>query len=356
MHKKRELGCLLLVLGTAPFLLAAQPDERQRQAELLLERVRTGEARQRDDLVRDALTRLQQLAPDSAEGQLAALRLALREQDGARAEQWLQRLRAAAPNSPQLHQGEALLRLSQPQGQQQLQQARLLGAAGRRDEALVAYDALFAGHPPSLELALEYWQQRGAVDGQRPLAITYLQALDRQYPGSAALRRQLASLLFAESRDDEAIQVLRRMGSDPAARAAAMQREFDQLRERAPSRASAAAWQSSSNTTPMRRSAPRRAPNCNASAPCWPIPAGRLASAAKRCSKPDATPRRRPSCRPPCAPFPRMAAGTARWGWRRSALASARPPNGRCATRCAGTRTAGASTSGRTCRPATVTG
>ncbi len=244
MHKKRELGCLLLVLGTAPFLLAAQPDERQRQAELLLERVRTGEARQRDDLVRDALTRLQQLAPDSAEGQLAALRLALREQDGARAEQWLQRLRAAAPNSPQLHQGEALLRLSQPQGQQLLQQARLLGAAGRRDEALVAYDALFAGHPPSLELALEYWQQRGAVDGQRPLAITYLQALDRQYPGSAALRRQLASLLFAESRDDEAIQVLRRMGSDPAARAAAMQREFDQLRERAPSRASAAAWQS----------------------------------------------------------------------------------------------------------------
>ncbi|WP_207855698.1 tetratricopeptide repeat protein, partial [Pseudomonas sp. 79_C] len=94
-----------------------------------------------------------------------------------------------------------------------------------------------------LELALDYWRVRGNLPGQRPEAISQLQQLDRQYPGSAGLRQTLAGWLFAENRDREALALLDQLARDPGARDAAAQREFDYLSGQAVSAASAAAWQ-----------------------------------------------------------------------------------------------------------------
>jgi len=238
----RLIGIVLLA-GLASQAAAQQPTDRNEQRQWLLEQVRIGEALHRDDLVRDALGRLRLLEPRDAEVLLASLRLALRERDEAQATQLLARIGQVAPGSAQERNAKRLLELQQPDGNRRLQQARLLAITGRSAEAVELYDQLFAGDPPSMDLALDYWRVRSSLPGQRPEAIDRLQALDRQYPGNAGLRQTLAGLLFAENRNAEALAVLEQLSRDPSARDAAAQREFDYLSGQPVSRDSAAAWQ-----------------------------------------------------------------------------------------------------------------
>lgn len=238
---QRMIGVLMLAAITCQ--ADAQPKDVDEQRQWLLDQVRRGEALHRDDLVRDALGRLQLLEPRNPDVLLAALSLALREKNSSEAEQLSARISAVAPGSLQARQAARLLELQQPAPARRLQQARLLAVTGRNEEALAVYEQLFAGEPPSLELALDYWRVRGNLPGQRPEAIRQLQRLDQQYPGSAGLRQTLAGWLFAEKRDREALAVLDQLARDPGARDAAAQREFDYLSGQAVSATSAAAWQ-----------------------------------------------------------------------------------------------------------------
>jgi len=238
---QRMIG--VLMLATVACQAVAQPKDAGEQRQWLLDQVRRGEALHRDDLVRDALGRLQLLEPRNPDVLLAALSLALREKNITEAEQLSARINALAPGSLQARQAARLLALQQPETARRLQQARLLAVTGRHREALAVYEQLFAGEPPSLELALDYWRVRGNLPGQRPEAIRQLQQLDQQYPGSAGLRQTLAGWLFAEKRDREALALLDQLARDPGARDAAAQREFDYLSGQAVSSTSAAAWQ-----------------------------------------------------------------------------------------------------------------
>jgi Flp pilus assembly protein TadD len=233
----------VLMLATVACQAVAQPKDAGEQRQWLLDQVRRGEALHRDDLVRDALGRLQLLEPRNPDVLLAALDLALREKNITEAEQLSARINALAPGSLQARQAARLLALQQPETARRLQQARLLAVTGRNQEALAVYEQLFAGEPPSLELALDYWRVRGNLPGQRPEAIRQLQQLDQQYPGSAGLRQTLAGWLFAEKRDREALALLDQLARDPGARDAAAQREFEYLSGQAVSSASAAGWQ-----------------------------------------------------------------------------------------------------------------
>ena len=238
---QRMIG--VLMLATVACQAVAQPKDAGEQRQWLLDQARRGEALHRDDLVRDALGRLQLLEPRNPDVLLAALSLALREKNITEAEQLSARINALAPGSLQARQAARLLALQQPETARRLQQARLLAVTGRNQEALAVYEQLFAGEPPSLELALDYWRVRGNLPGQRPEAIRQLQQLDQQYPGSAGLRQTLAGWLFAEKRDREALALLDQLARDPGARDAAAQREFDYLSGQAVSSTSAAAWQ-----------------------------------------------------------------------------------------------------------------
>ena len=238
---QRMIG--VLMLATVACQAVAQPKDAGEQRQWLLDQVRRGEALHRDDLVRDALGRLQLLEPRNPDVLLAALSLALREKNITEAEQLSARINALAPGSLQARQAARLLALQQPETARRLQQARLLAVTGRNQEALAVYEQLFAGEPPSLELALDYWRVRGNLPDQRPEAIRQLQQLDQQYPGSAGLRQTLAGWLFAEKRDREALALLDQLARDPGARDAAAQREFDYLSGQAVSSTSAAAWQ-----------------------------------------------------------------------------------------------------------------
>ena len=241
MHK----APLLLLAALLPICSHAEvPTDRAEQTQWLLAQVRAAEAVNRDELVRDALTRLQRVAPGHTQATLAQMRLALRQRDLQQLATLQQTLQQTAAGSEAERTGRVLVELSSEAGQQRLQQARLAALAGRPDDALRGFIALYGDQPPTLELAVEYWRLRSAQPGQRSPAIDALRRLDEDYPGNPQLRQLLANLLFADGQDTAALALLAELGRNPAATDAAAQREFEYLATRRIDDGGLAAWRS----------------------------------------------------------------------------------------------------------------
>lgn len=211
------IGAGLFSLGLTMMPLTAGADTVTPSA-FLMDQVRLGEASNRDDLVRQSLARLTLIDPDSPDVIAAQLRLALRQGDQAQARQHLEKLHSIAPNSEQYRQSSMMLALTQQDTRQKLEQARLQATAGRYVEAKKAYDELFHGEPPTLDLAVEYWRLVARLPGQEPAAIQQLEALDQRYPGNVNLRLTLARRLFSQDRDAEGYALLEKLADDPVGR------------------------------------------------------------------------------------------------------------------------------------------
>src|SRR5471030_479737 len=212
-----RLSLLALTLGLA---LSQHPVAAAEVApeQWLLEQVRVGEASHQDDLVRQSLYRLELMAPENPQVLAARLRLALREGNLTQAQEQLEKIHRVAPDSDVYHQAQLSLKMAKPEVQQQLQQARLLATAGRLAEARAQYDALFAGQPPTLDLAVEYWQLVARIPGQKEKAQAQLQALNTQYPGDVSLRLQLAKMAFDQGKPDQAIAMLKQVATSDEGR------------------------------------------------------------------------------------------------------------------------------------------
>lgn len=213
-----EAGLFSLSLTLMPLMAGA---DTVAPNAFLMEQVRLGEASNRDDLVRQSLARLTLIDPDDPDVIAAQLRLALRQGDQAQAQQYLERLHNIAPDSEQYRQSSMLLALTQQDTRQKLEQARLEATAGRYEEAKKAYDDLFHGKPPSLDLAVEYWRLVARLPGQEPAAIQQLEALDKHYPGNVNLRLTLARRLFSQDRGTEGYALLEKLADDPIGRSQA---------------------------------------------------------------------------------------------------------------------------------------
>lgn len=234
----------LLCLGAMPMALLAQPADQLEQREWLMQQIRLGEATHRESLVQDSLARLRLLEPNNIDAITASIRQAVRTRELDRARQLYGDLHRLAPDSPQDKQMARLLAMSEGEGEQTLQQIRLLATAGRFAEALSRYEAAFGkGEPPSLELALEYWHIRSRLPDQLPTTIDHLYALDKQYPGSPELQQFLAEQLFRAKRNDEALVVVKRMAGESQSRQLAANLEFSYLSKQPVSDASVRAWQ-----------------------------------------------------------------------------------------------------------------
>lgn len=207
-----------LALVTAPSISAPVVSPEQ----WLLEQVRVGEASHQDDLVRQSLFRLELMDPENPKVLSARLRLSLREGDQVKAQQQLERIKQVAPDSDEYRQAQLSLKIASPEMQQKLQQTRLLATAGRLDEAKAQYDQLFDGQPPTLDLAVEYWQLVARLPGQKARAQAQLQALNNQYPGDVQLRLQLAQMAFEQGDNAKAVVLVKQIaatneGRSPAA-------------------------------------------------------------------------------------------------------------------------------------------
>lgn len=224
--------------------LLAQPADRSEQREWLMQQIRLGEATHRESLVEDSLARLRLLEPNNLDALTASIRQAVRTRELDRARQLYSDLQRLAPGSPQDRQMARLLEMSSGEGEQTLQQIRLLATAGRFQEALTRYEAAFGkGAPPSLELALEYWRIRSRLPEQLPTTLEHLYALDKQYPGSPELQQFLAEQLFRAKRNDEALLVVRRMADESQSRSLAAGLEYAYLSKQPISDASVRDWQ-----------------------------------------------------------------------------------------------------------------
>ncbi len=243
LTRPATLRQLVWLCGLLPGLALGQATGLE-QKDWLLGQIRLGEAIYRDDLINDALARLELIAPDDPDTLLQAGRQAIRQHELEKAGTLRDRLHRQAPGSPADRQLDSLLNSTRGEAQKSLQEARLFAVAGRNAEALAIYNRLFGGEPPSLELAVEYWRLRSGLSPKdKTAAIARLEGLDRQYPGNAGLRQLLANLLFSVDRNADALKVLGQLASNPAASNAAAQREFDYLEKQPTGAASVAAWQ-----------------------------------------------------------------------------------------------------------------
>ncbi|MGF6400259.1 Flp pilus assembly protein TadD [Pseudomonas frederiksbergensis] len=240
MQKVTRWALLLAGLSGPVMAQSTGPVDQQQR---FLEQMRVGEALYREDLVRDALARLNLIAPDLPQVLVAGIRQALLQHDQAQAERLLERLQRQAPDSQELLQARSLLTLQSVDGQKGLSQARRLAQAGKAQEALGAYRQLFGDAPPDLASALEYWRARSAMAGQQAIALEHLQVLDRQYPGNVGLQLVLANLLIAEKKDAQGQAILHRLASNPQASNAAAEQEYNYLGRLPISPASVQGWQ-----------------------------------------------------------------------------------------------------------------
>src|SRR5690606_23403084 len=71
--------------------------------------------------------------------------------------------------------------------------ARLLVRAGRYEQALKAYDALFPNGMPSAELQLEYLEAEGSLSERWESVKQGLEQLNAAYPGVPAFQLALAN-------------------------------------------------------------------------------------------------------------------------------------------------------------------
>lgn len=209
----------------------------------LLEQVRTGEARNKVELIEESLYRLFKLNPDDPEGLAALIRLQVRNNQLSEAKVTLDHLNRSAPDSQTLALARLHLELTEPEAKERLQQARLLARSGRPEEALAIYDSLFKPSFPSGQYALEYWQTLANTAQGQSRALHGLESLVQEYPHSSNFRLALARQRLALDPFSEAAHAdLEQLASDPYARDGVARVWQDRLERLPVSERSAALW------------------------------------------------------------------------------------------------------------------
>ena len=239
--RKFTINLLSLSLGLALMPMAGAANSPQQQQ--LLEQVRLGESTQREDLVRQSLYRLELIDPNNPDVIAARFRYLLRQGDNAGAQKELDRLKGMAPSSSAYKTSRNTMLLSTPDGRQALQQARLLATTGHTQEAIAAYDKLFAGDPPDGDLAAEYWTLVAKEPTRRNAAINQLKKINASNPGNTQQQAALAQLLFQSGRRDEGFAVLQAMAKSNNGRNQASDMWYQQIKDQPASSASVSALQ-----------------------------------------------------------------------------------------------------------------
>lgn len=211
--------------------------------EHLLEQVRLGEASKREDLVRQSLYRLELIDPNNPDVVAARVRYLLRQGDTAGAQKQLARLAKLAPESAELKASRDEMKSSTGDGRQELQQARLLGVAGKVDEAIAAYEKLFNGVPDDDEAAIEYWTLVARLPARHNEGINQLKKLNARLPDNIQLQTALAKQMFGDNKPEEGFAYLEQMSRSAAGRGIAADIWFNEVKSMPVSRASVQALQ-----------------------------------------------------------------------------------------------------------------
>lgn len=198
--------------------------------EILLQQIQVGESINRSDIVEQALYRLESIDPKNPDYIAAKIRQSLRQQNRQQALADLELLNQVAPNSDLYKQTKIVMDLNSEDGQQKLEEARLLARTGRLQEAQIAYDNIFKGTLPTVNLAVEYWQLISRLPGQQARAMKQLQDIDRKTPGNPELRNALVAMLFEQGNQQQGFALLQLMAADSNTKDSAATIWLDQIK------------------------------------------------------------------------------------------------------------------------------
>lgn len=221
-HAARAVLALLaigLAMGACPQVMAqeAPPPGLTAATRALFDQAAFWRDRGRPDLVSEALRRVHAAAPDDPEVLYRLGLFAARDKDVAGARVWLDQLRQRVPGDPRAARlDDAIRQGSLPDGG--IEEARRLARTGDVAAAVAMYRQLFAGGPPPLAHALEYYQTLALTPEGFDEARQGLGQLAANGDGAAAA--VLARVLtYREDCRREGIALLsRRGGADASAR------------------------------------------------------------------------------------------------------------------------------------------
>ncbi|MEI8593450.1 cellulose synthase subunit BcsC-related outer membrane protein [Photobacterium sp. Hal280] len=177
-------------VGSAATLSTVIPESNS--VAFLVNQIELATALGRDDIVASALERLLAIDSQHPDGLYYQARLLIKQNQLQQAQEVRNQLKASAPQSVQLKALNDLIAL-QGRKKADLQQARLLVRAGRYEQALNAYDALFPNGMPSAELQLEYLQAEGSLSDRWESVKQGLEQLNAAYPGVPSFQLALAN-------------------------------------------------------------------------------------------------------------------------------------------------------------------
>ncbi|HEX4038173.1 MAG TPA: cellulose synthase subunit BcsC-related outer membrane protein [Acidobacteriaceae bacterium] len=135
--------------------------------------------------------------PNNQEALAGLARWARLSGNDAEAANYLDRLRAVNPNSPEIAKIQALV--SNKTQNQLLQQAAELARAGHNEEALRIYRQTFGTHPPD-NWALAYYDTEAGIPSLRQDAIDGLRGLTVKYPSDSQYGIDLGRVLTYDPR------------------------------------------------------------------------------------------------------------------------------------------------------------
>lgn len=199
MKMNRMAGRAAWVLGLATMLaMSGQPARGQSPAEkALLDKAAALEQSGHIDLAAQSWQQVLLSDPNNQEALAGLARWAKLSGNDAEAANYLDRLRAVNPGSPEIAKIQALV--SNKTQNQMLQQAAELARAGHNEEALRIYRQTFGTHPPD-NWALAYYDTEAGIPALRQDAIEGLRGLTAKYPSDSQYAIDLGRILTYDPR------------------------------------------------------------------------------------------------------------------------------------------------------------
>ncbi len=174
-------ACLALAGGVAltlaPAVHAAAPDPLQ----ALVDQGKYWQAHGRGDLAEQAWQKVLRIDPKQPDALFGMGMVMADRKDGGGAEQYLEKLRAAAPDYPGIDELGRRLGQSSPRDQT-VNDARRLAQMGKSASAVEQYQKAIGGKPATPELRLEYYQALSATPNGWDEARKGLEDLARENP------------------------------------------------------------------------------------------------------------------------------------------------------------------------------
>ncbi|MEX3680793.1 tetratricopeptide repeat protein, partial [Paraburkholderia sp. BR14320] len=213
-----SVGVVYCAAATAPDALAQASKD---PLSMLIDQGKYWQSHQRGDLAEQAWQKVLSIDPKQPDALFGMGMVLADRKDGAGAQQYLARLKAAAPNYPNLDELGRRLGQASPRDQT-IDEARRLAQAGQSASAVQEYQRALTGKPATPQLQLEYYQALSATPQGWDEARRGLEQLAHDNPNDPRFALAYAQhLTYRDVTRRDGIARLQKLAGDTSVGAAA---------------------------------------------------------------------------------------------------------------------------------------